>query len=71
MNLIRLSLARPIAVVAAVLMVVIFGAVALQTIPIQLTPDVRKPIITVQTVWPGAAPAEIEREITNRQEGSL
>ena len=45
MNLIRLSLARPIAVVAAVLMVVIFGAVALQTIPIQLTPDVRKPII--------------------------
>ena len=71
MNLIRLSLARPIAVVAAVLMVVIFGAVALQTIPIQLTPDVRKPIITVQTVWPGAAPAEIEREITNRQEEVL
>ena len=71
MNLIRLSLARPIAVVAAVLMVVIFGVVALQTIPIQLTPDVRKPVITVQTVWPGAAPAEIEREITNRQEEVL
>ena len=71
MNLIRVSLARPIAVVAAVLMVIIFGAVALQTIPIQLTPDVRKPVITVQTVWPGAAPAEIEREITNQQEEVL
>lgn len=71
MNLIRLSILRPIAVIAAVLMVVMFGIVALQTIPIQLTPDVRKPIIQIQTLWPGAAPAEVEREIVNRQEEVL
>ncbi|MCP4330290.1 MAG: efflux RND transporter permease subunit [Alphaproteobacteria bacterium] len=71
MDLIRLALDRPIAVIAAVLMVVMFGFVSLQTIPIQLTPDVRKPVITIRTVWPGAAPAEIEREITNRQEEFL
>ncbi len=68
MNLIRASLERPIAVIAAVIMVVMFGAVALRTIPIQLTPDVRKPILVVSTSWPGAAPAEIEREILNEQE---
>ncbi len=68
MNLIRLAIERPIAILAVVLMVVLFGLVALQAIPIQLTPDVRRPVITVTTVWPGAAPAEIEREITNRQE---
>lgn len=68
MNLIRLAIERPIAVVAAVLMVVMFGLVALQSIPIQLAPDVRKPVITVRTVWPGAAPAEVEREILTRQE---
>lgn len=71
MNLIHASIHRPIAVIAAVLMVIMFGLVALQTIPIQLTPDVRKPVISVRTNWPGAAPAEIEREITNRQEDAL
>ena len=71
MNLIRLALDRPIAVLAAVLMVVMFGLVALQNIPIQLAPDVRKPIITVSTNWIGGAPAEVEREITNPQEEVL
>jgi HAE1 family hydrophobic/amphiphilic exporter-1 len=70
-NLIQLSINRPIAVIAAVLMVVMFGILALTKIPIQLTPDVRKPVISLRTVWPGAAPAEIEREITNRQEDVL
>ena len=71
MNLIRFAIERPVAVVAAVFMVVMFGLVALQSIPIQLTPDVRKPIINLRTNWPGAAPAEIEREIINRQEEVL
>ncbi len=71
MNLIRLCIERPIAVIAAMIMVVLFGLVALQNIPIQLTPDVNRPVISVTTVWPGAAPAEIEREITNLQEDKL
>jgi len=71
MNLIKLAIERPIAVVAAVLMVVMFGLVALQTIPIQLSPDVERPVISITTLWPGAAPAEIEREILNRQEDEM
>ena len=71
MNLIRIAIERPIAVVAAVLMAILFGLVALNTIPIQLTPDVRKPVITIETQWPGASPAEIEREIINEQEEVL
>ena len=71
MNLIRLSIDRPIAVIAAVLLTVLFGYVALQTIPIQLAPDVNRPVITVTTSWRGAAPAEIERDISNRQEEQL
>ncbi len=68
MNLIHTAIHRPIAVISAVLMTVLFGLVALRTIPIQLAPDVNRPIITVTTYWPGAAPAEVEREIVNRQE---
>ena len=71
MDIIRISIERPVAVIAAVLMAVMFGIVALQTIPIQLAPDVRRPIITVETKWFGAAPAEIEREILNEQEDVL
>lgn len=71
MNLIKTSIERPIAVVSAVLMMIMFGIVALQTIPIQLIPDVNRPVISIRTIWPGAAPAEVEREITNRQEEVL
>ncbi|MBL4721583.1 MAG: efflux RND transporter permease subunit [Alphaproteobacteria bacterium] len=71
MNLIRLAIERPIAVMASVILVVLFGLVALQLIPIQLAPDLRRPVIQVTTSWPGAAPAEVEREILNRQEDVL
>ena len=71
MNPIRIAIERPVAVIAAVLMAVLFGAMSLARIPIQLTPDVRKPVIEITTSWPGAAPAEIEREITNPQEEQL
>ncbi len=68
MNLIRQAIERPIAVIAGVILIVLFGGVALQTIPIQLIPDVQKPQITVETQWGGVTPAEVEREIVNRQE---
>lgn len=71
MNLIRLSLERPVAVVSVVFLVMLFGGIALLAIPIQLAPDVRRPQITVSTPWPGAAPEEVEREIVSRQEEAL
>ncbi len=71
MNIIRLSIERPIAIVAMVLMIVLFGYVALQRIPIQMAPDVRQPVIIIKTSWPGAAPQEVEREIINPQEDEL
>ena len=49
----------------------ILGIVALDRIPIQIAPDVNKPIISVTTYWFGASPYEMEREIVNRQEEVL
>ena len=71
MDIIGLAIRRPTAVVAALLMIVVFGVVALNTIPIQMTPDVRRPLIQIRTLWPGAAPVEVEREITNPIEDEL
>ena len=47
MDIIRYAIDRPVAVVAAVLMAVLFGVIALSRIPIQLAPDVRKPIVDI------------------------
>ena len=71
MDPIRYAIDRPIAVVAIVFMAVMFGALALSRIPVQLAPDVRKPIVVVETAWPGAAPADVEREIINPQEDAF
>ena len=71
MNLIQLAINRPMAILAAVLMTIMFGVIALNSIPIQLIPDIRKPVISIRTAWPSASPAEIEREITSRQEDVL
>ena len=71
MNPIQYSIGKPIAVAAAVLLVVILGFISFERIPIQLVPDLNKPVVSITTVWPGAAPEEIEREIINRQEDVL
>ena len=71
MNLIDRAVKRQVAVLSVVLMVVLMGIIALKVIPIQLTPDVRKPLLIVQTKWPGASPAEVEREVTIPQEERL
>ena len=71
MNIIKASLERPIAIVSVIIMTIILGIVALDRIPIQIAPDVNKPIISVTTYWYGASPYEMEREIVNRQEEAL
>ncbi len=71
MLLIELAIRRPVAVLSIVLMVVLMGFVALNIIPIQLTPDLRKPVVSLITPWSGASPTEVERELTNRQEEAL
>ncbi|MBN4054258.1 efflux RND transporter permease subunit [Nitrospira defluvii] len=71
MRLIQTMIHRPVTVTVGVILVVLFGLIALFKIPIQLTPEVIKPEITVETFWRGASSREIEREITERQEEQL
>ncbi len=71
MNFIRMCISRPVGVSVAVLLVLIFGVLALFRIPVQLTPTVDVPKITVETRWPGASPQEVEREIVEPQEEQL
>ena len=62
---------NPVKVAVGVLLVALFGFIALGQMPMQLTPEVEIPKITVTTTWPGASPQEVEREIVQEQEEYL
>ena len=70
-SIIKLAIDRPVAVVALIFLSVLFGYVALQTIPIQMSPDIEKPIYQVRVNWAGASPADVDREVVNRLEREL
>ncbi len=71
MKLVDASIKNPITVAVGVILLVMFGLIALLRIPVQLTPNVDKAEITVNTIWPGASPQEVEREIIDEQEDVL
>ncbi|MFQ6021814.1 MAG: efflux RND transporter permease subunit [Acidiferrobacterales bacterium] len=71
MTLTRLALGNPVAAVVAVLLVVLFGSISLNRLPVQLTPEVKQPAITITTAWRAAAPEEVEAEIIEPQEKVL
>jgi HAE1 family hydrophobic/amphiphilic exporter-1 len=70
-KLVDASIKNPITVAVGVILLVMFGLIALLRIPVQLTPNVDKAEITVNTIWPGASPQEVEREIADEQEDVL
>ncbi|MEM1447088.1 MAG: efflux RND transporter permease subunit [Planctomycetota bacterium] len=71
MDIIRFAISNPVKVTVGVILTVLFGVLSLTTIPIQLTPNVDEPVITIETNWTGRSPEEIEREIIEEQEEYL
>ncbi|MCC7145302.1 MAG: efflux RND transporter permease subunit [Phycisphaeraceae bacterium] len=71
MDYIRFAITNPVKVTVAVLLLLLFGLIALFTIPVQLTPNVDQPIITVETNWTGRSPEEVERSIVEEQEDKI
>lgn len=71
MILTRLSLQNRVAVVVGGILMLIFGWLSLQRLPIQLTPEVQRPEISINTNWRAAAPQEVESEILEPQEDVL
>lgn len=64
MWIIRFSIENPVKITVAIILLGLFGAVSLVDMPVQMTPTVDKPEISINTFYPGAAPAEIEEQLT-------
>jgi HAE1 family hydrophobic/amphiphilic exporter-1 len=71
MSLVERCIRQPVAVAVMVVLVVIFGIIGLFRVPVQLTPNVDQPVISVTTRWFGASPQEIAHEILQEQEEVL
>ena len=71
MSLVESFVKNPVKVTVAVLLVSMFGIISLFSMPMQLTPEVQTPTLTVTTRWPGGSPQEVEQEIVREQEEQL
>ncbi|MCC5864798.1 MAG: efflux RND transporter permease subunit [Wenzhouxiangella sp.] len=71
MPLTRLGLGNPVAVAVGCILLLIFGLISLARLPVQMTPNIDRPSITISTGWRAASPAEIESEIIEPQENQL
>ena len=67
----RLSVAKPLAVIAIFVAVAIAGLLAYSALPINLLPSVNIPVVTIITPYPGAGPTEVERLVTQVIEDSV
>ncbi len=71
MDIVKTAISKPVAVLVGVILILLFGILALYGLPYQLTPSVTEPDISITTTWPGATPYEIERDVIEEQEKVL
>lgn len=64
MKIVKSSINRPVTVFMFTVAVVLFGLVSFSRLSLNLLPDITYPSLTIQTEYPGAAPAEVENLIT-------
>ncbi len=71
MLLADLSVRRPVAILCLIIALVALGFNAYRKLGVEQLPAVDVPILTITTVWPGATPADIEKDIARRIEDAV
>ena len=62
------AIRRPVFTSMLMLALIVLGFFSFRRLPIDQFPDIDIPIVVVQTVYPGASPETVEREVTRRLE---
>ena len=67
----RFAIEKPVILTVAILILTLFGILAIFSVPVQMIPDLDARLVKVSTSWPGASPQDIEKEIIIEQEEYL
>ena len=70
-SLIRFSLNHRLIVVAISAFLIVYGALTIQQLPIDVFPDITRPTVTILTESHGMAPEEVETQVTLQIESYL
>ena len=68
MNIIATAVTRRVTVAMGTLAVALFGSLSLDRLGLNLLPELAYPTLTIRTDFEGAAPVEVEEQITRRLE---
>ncbi|MBL4687957.1 MAG: efflux RND transporter permease subunit [Nannocystaceae bacterium] len=68
---IEVTTQRPVAVLMVFVAVMVFGWFSIRLLPVNLMPDISYPKLTVRTEYAGAAPAEVENNVSRPLEEML
>lgn len=71
MSLTEISIKRPSLIIVLFSVLTLGGLFSYNLLPYELLPDMAQPVITATTVYPGAAPAEVQSEVTEKIEDAL
>ena len=67
----RFAIEKPVILTVIILIICLFGILAVFRVPIQMIPDLDVRAVSVSTRWPGASPQDVEKEIIIEQEEYL
>jgi len=70
-NMSAWAIRHPISPIVLFVVLLFMGIVAFVRLPITLNPDIAFPVVLVQVSQPGAAPTDVETQITQKVEGSV
>lgn len=68
MSLPARAIARPVTVFMMTIAAMLFGSISLERLNLTLLPELTYPTLTIRTEYEGAAPAEVEEQVTRRIE---
>jgi HAE1 family hydrophobic/amphiphilic exporter-1 len=71
MSLTSVAVRRPVTTIAATIAICLLGSVSLTRLPVTLLPDVTLPVLTIRTLYPGAAATEVSRFIAEPVEEAI
>lgn len=71
MNIAELSIKRPVFISCIFILILTIGGFSLSKLGVDLFPDMTFPIVSVVTYYPGAAPAEVETDVSKVMEDEL